>query len=47
MTEVNGEHHVYIHNHTPLKVGAQRKILKQVSTHFGISLVQLIKQLDL
>lgn len=46
-TQVGGEHHAYVPNHTPIKVGTLRKILKEVADHHGLSLDMLLRQLEL
>jgi predicted RNA binding protein YcfA (HicA-like mRNA interferase family) len=42
-----GEHHAYVPDHKPIKVTTLRRILKDVAAHFGLSLSELMKQLDL
>jgi predicted RNA binding protein YcfA (HicA-like mRNA interferase family) len=46
-TQEGGEHHAYIPDHKPLKVPTLRRILKDIAAHFGMSLVELMKQLEL
>lgn len=41
----NGEHHVTVPNHSPLKVGTLNAILKNIAEHFGIDRDELIHQL--
>jgi predicted RNA binding protein YcfA (HicA-like mRNA interferase family) len=41
----NGKHSETIPNHSPLKTGTLRKILKNISTHLEISLVELESKL--
>ncbi|TDW99740.1 putative RNA binding protein YcfA (HicA-like mRNA interferase family) [Dinghuibacter silviterrae] len=36
-TDRNGQHHITIPNHTPIKVGTLNAILSEVSMHLGIS----------
>ena len=36
-TDRNGQHHITIPNHTPLKIGTLNAILSDVASHFGIS----------
>ena len=36
-TQKNGEHHLAIPNHNPIKIGTLNAILRQVSEHFEIS----------
>ena len=44
-TQNNGEHHLAIPNHNPLKIGTLNAILKQVANHFGMSKEDVIKKL--
>lgn len=44
-TRQNGEHHITIPLHEPLKVGAFSAILNEVAKHFLISRDELIKRL--
>jgi predicted RNA binding protein YcfA (HicA-like mRNA interferase family) len=44
-TQNEGEHHVTIPNHSPLKTGTLNAILKDISSHFKISRDDLLKQL--
>ena len=46
-SQVNGTHHVTIPAHNPLKLGTLRSILREISTHHGLSIEHLIKQLNL
>lgn len=41
-TQENGEHHVVVPNHNPLKVGTLNGILGDVAEHFGITKLELI-----
>jgi len=41
----NGEHHITIPNHDPLKIGTLSAILQDVSKHFGSSKADIILQL--
>jgi predicted RNA binding protein YcfA (HicA-like mRNA interferase family) len=41
----NGEHHLTIPNHNPLRIGTLSSILVDVAAHFQISKDQLIKEL--
>lgn len=36
-TQQNGEHHITVPNHSPIKVGTLNAILKDISFHFGYS----------
>jgi predicted RNA binding protein YcfA (HicA-like mRNA interferase family) len=44
-TQLNGEHHITIPNHQPLKLGTLSQILTDVSIHQQIEKKDLIKQL--
>jgi predicted RNA binding protein YcfA (HicA-like mRNA interferase family) len=44
-TTKEGEHHVTIPNHTPLKIGTLAAILVEVSNHFNIPKEQLIQEI--
>lgn len=44
-TTQNGEHHVTIPNHDPIKIGTLSSILNDVAIHFNISKEEVIKQL--
>lgn len=36
-TQMNGEHHVTIPNHNPIKLGTLNAILNEISNHLNIS----------
>lgn len=44
-TQQNGQHHITIPNHDPLKIGTLNAILTDVAQHLGISKQQLIELL--
>ena len=44
-TQENGEHHITIPRHNPLRIGTANNIIKDVSEHLGISKNDLINQL--
>jgi predicted RNA binding protein YcfA (HicA-like mRNA interferase family) len=44
-TSQNGEHHITIPNHSPIKIGTLSAILNEVATHFQMSKDELIKLL--
>ena len=46
-TQSNGEHHVTVPHHKPIKVGTLHGILKTVAAHHGITVVQLLTVLEL
>jgi predicted RNA binding protein YcfA (HicA-like mRNA interferase family) len=41
-TMVNGEHHITIPNHSPLKIGTLSAILNDIAMHHGLSKAELI-----
>jgi predicted RNA binding protein YcfA (HicA-like mRNA interferase family) len=44
-TQREGEHHITIPNHSPLKTGTLSAILKDIASHFRISRDDLLKRL--
>jgi len=44
-TQQQGEHHVTIPCHDPLRVGTLAAILAEVAAHFGLSCEKLVEQL--
>ncbi len=44
-TTNNGEHHITIPNHSPVKVGTLNAILKDIANHFETTREDLIDQL--
>ena len=46
-TQLGGEHHEVVPNHSPIKIGTLQNILKNVAAHHGIDLVELVAKLDL
>lgn len=44
-TQQNGQHHITIPNHDPLKIGTLNAILTEVAQHFGVSKQELIEKL--
>jgi len=44
-TSENGEHHVTVPNHDPLRVGTLSAILVAVAAHLGIDRDELLKRL--
>jgi predicted RNA binding protein YcfA (HicA-like mRNA interferase family) len=42
-TEQNGQHHITIPNHDPLKIGTLSAILSDIASHFGISKEKVIE----
>lgn len=46
-TQRGGEHHVTVPNHSPIKLGTLRAILKAVAAHHKLTTEELIRQLSL
>ena len=46
-TQEHGEHHEVVPNHSPIKLGTLKSILRTVATQHDISTVQLQELLDL
>jgi predicted RNA binding protein YcfA (HicA-like mRNA interferase family) len=44
-TQQNGEHHLTIPAHDPIKVGMLNAILREVAEHFSLSRDELLKEL--
>ena len=44
-TMLNGEHHITIPNHSPLKVGTLSAILNDIATHHGLNKEELINMI--
>ena len=44
-TQQNGQHHLSIPNHDPLKIGTLNAILTEVAQHLGVSKQELIEKL--
>ena len=44
-TQKNGQHHITIPNHDPLKIGTLNAILTDVAQHFDVSKQELIERL--
>ncbi|MCK9424956.1 MAG: type II toxin-antitoxin system HicA family toxin [Ignavibacteriaceae bacterium] len=44
-TSMNGEHHITIPNHNPIKIGTLNSILKDIADHFQITKEELLKRL--
>lgn len=44
-TQLNGEHHITIPAHNPLKVGTLNAILRDVAEHFDLTRDELLSQL--
>lgn len=46
-TQLHGEHHEVIPNHSPLKIGTLRSILGSVATHHSMTLAEVLTKLSL
>jgi predicted RNA binding protein YcfA (HicA-like mRNA interferase family) len=46
-TQAGGEHHEVIPNHSPIKIGTLKSILRNVSTHHRMTVPEVLEQLDL
>jgi predicted RNA binding protein YcfA (HicA-like mRNA interferase family) len=44
-TQTNGEHHITIPNHSPIKVGTLSAILRDIEDHFELTRDELLVQL--
>ena len=44
-TQENGEHHVTIPAHNPIKVGTLNNIIKNIAEHFNLSRDELLSRL--
>jgi predicted RNA binding protein YcfA (HicA-like mRNA interferase family) len=46
-TSLSGEYHITVPNHTPLRLGTFKSILKLVASHHSLSIEELLEKLDL
>ena len=46
-TQVNGEHHEVIPRHRPIRTKTLSSILKSIAVHHGLTVEELLDQLDL
>ena len=46
-TQQGGTHHITIPDHRPVKTGTIHGIFKDVAAHHGLSVEELLRQLDL
>lgn len=44
-TQYNGEHHVTVPAHSPIKIGTLNSILQDVGSHVGLERDELLRQL--
>jgi predicted RNA binding protein YcfA (HicA-like mRNA interferase family) len=43
----NGQHHVTVPNHTPIKLGTLTGILKALAAHHKVTVEELVRQIGL
>ena len=46
-TQQGGEHHEVVPNHSPVKLGTLKSILRSVATHHRMGMAELMEALDL
>ena len=46
-TQAGGEHHEVIPNHSPIKIGTLKSILRNVSAHHRMTVPEVLERLDL
>ena len=46
-TQMGGEHHEVIPNHSPIRIGTLKSILRNVSTHHRVSVPEVLELIDL
>jgi predicted RNA binding protein YcfA (HicA-like mRNA interferase family) len=46
-TQQGGEHHEVVPNHSPVKIGTLKGILRNVAAHHKLTVAELMEQLDL
>jgi len=46
-TQQGGEHHEVVPNHSPVKIGTLKGILRNVAEHHKITVAELMEHLDL
>ena len=46
-TQMGGEHHEVIPNHSPIKIGTLKSILRNVSAHHRVSVPEVLELIDL
>jgi predicted RNA binding protein YcfA (HicA-like mRNA interferase family) len=44
-TQENGEHHITVPNHSPIKLGTLNAILREIAEHFDIDREELLSRL--
>lgn len=46
-TSENGEHHITVPNHKPIRIGTLASILDDVALHFAVDRAEILARLDL
>jgi len=46
-TKLDGEYHITVPNHSPLRLGTFKNILKLVAAHHALTIEELLEKLDL
>ena len=46
-TKLYGEYHITVPNHSPLRLGTFKSILKLVAAHHALTIEELLEKLDL
>jgi predicted RNA binding protein YcfA (HicA-like mRNA interferase family) len=46
-TQAGGQHHEVIPNHSPIKIGTLKSILRNVSAHHRMSIPEVLEMLEL
>jgi predicted RNA binding protein YcfA (HicA-like mRNA interferase family) len=44
-TDLNGQHHITIPNHNPLKIGTLSSILSEIAAHLGKTKEEVVQEL--
>ena len=44
-TQENGEHHITVPNHSPIKLGTLNAILREIAEHFNLDRDELLSRL--
>ena len=46
-TQAGGEHHEVVPNHSPIKIGTLKSILRNVASHHRMTVPEVLERLDL
>ena len=46
-TQAGGEHHEVVPNHSPIKIGTLKSILRNVAAHHRMTMPEVLERLDL